>query len=267
MEAIEYDCADGISTITIHRQHRMNALNPNAMQSLKQAFHRFERSEESRVCILTGEGAKAFCAGADIHETQDAGDNFAKNFFSRQTSTDRTLYIRDISLPRLGLTKPVIAAINGVAVGGGMELALNCDIAIAAETARMGLPEVCIGSIPAVGGIQRIIHALPRALAMKLLMTGELIDASQALEWGLVAEVVAPDELMPRARAIARQIAANAPLAVKAVRYLAEKAYTQSLNEALETEELVWGHIAASKDRREGRAAFSERRNPVFTGL
>jgi len=266
MEDIGYHCEDGISVITIQREHRMNALNPPAMRALKQAFLRFENTDTSRVCILTGAGVRAFCAGADIHETRDAGQNFAQHFFSQADHTDSSLYIRDIALPRLNLTKPVIAAINGVAVGGGMELALNCDIAIAATNATMGLPEVKIGSIPAVGGIQRIVRSLPRSLAMRFLLTGNHIDAATALQWGLLAEVVAPEALIERARMLARSIADNAPIAVRAVRYLAEKAYSQTLSDALETEALVWGHVACSTDRKEGRLAFSEKRKPVFTG-
>ncbi len=265
MEPIHYAEEDSIAIVTIDRQSRMNALDPEAMRRFRETLEMFEASANARVAIVTGAGARAFCAGADIHQTMGELE-FCKDFFDRSWREDNALYIRNIALPRLPLSKPLIAAVNGVAAGGGMELALNCDICIAASNARFGLTEVRIGSIPAVGGIQRLMRSLPRAFAMKLLLTGELIGAQEALQWGLVVEVVPPDALLPRARELATQIAANAPLAVRAVRYLAEKAFSLSLDDALDIEELVWGHIYATRDRREGRLAFSEKRPPAFRG-
>jgi E-phenylitaconyl-CoA hydratase len=262
---IIYEIEAGIATITIDRPERMNALNPTAMVDLRNALLRFDVDPAVRVGIITGAGNRAFCAGADIYET-GVKKPFAPGFFDREIHSDHPLYVRNISFQRLNISKPLIAAVNGVAVGGGMEIALNCDLCISSSTASFGLTEVCIGSIPAVAGIQRLMHSLPRAAAMKFLMTGEIIDAGKALELGIVSEIVSPELLMERARQIGALIVANAPLSVKAVKYLAEKAHNVSLLEAAAIEELLWGHLYTSNDRIEGRKAFVEKRTPVFTG-
>lgn len=254
-----------VVVITIDRQDRMNALSPQAMVELRDALERFERDAAARVAILTGAGERAFCAGADIRETLPS-DAFIPGFFDRDTDERHPLYIRNISFPRLKLAKPLIAAVNGVAVGGGMEIALNCDLCIGSTAARFGLTEVRIGSIPAVAGIQRLLHSLSRPAAMQLLLTGEIVDAQKALSLGLVSEVVSPAELLPRAMALADTIAANAPLAVKAAKYLAQKAHSLPLNEAAEVEELMWGHLMQSADRIEGRTAFAQKRPPAYRG-
>lgn len=263
--SVNYTSDEGIVTITMDRPERMNALSPTAMVALRDALLRFDAEPAARVGIITGAGKRAFCAGADIHETLPEKP-FAPGFFDREINSDHPLYIRNISFLRLNISKPLIAAVNGVAVGGGMEIALNCDMCICASTATFGLTEVRIGSIPAVAGIQRLMHALPRAAAMKFLLTGEIIDANKAFDLGIVSEVVAPDQLMDRARQIATLIVANAPLSVKAVKYLADKAHSVSLHEAAALEELLWGHLYTSRDRIEGRKAFVEKRTPIFTG-
>lgn len=257
--------ADGIVTIVIDRPERRNALAPSTMVALNEALLAFEDNPDARVAILTGAGTVAFCAGADIHETVPTG-RFIEGYFDRRTDATHPLYIRNIAFSRMGLTKPVIAAVNGVAVGGGMEIALNCDLCIGSTNARFGLTEVRIGSIPAIGGIQRLLRSLPRPVAMQLLLTGEITDSAKALEWGLVSEIVAPEHLMGRAREIARAIADNAPLAVRAAKRLADKASEMSLSEAIDFEEVLWGHLYASEDRIEGRRAFSEKRKPRFRG-
>jgi E-phenylitaconyl-CoA hydratase len=236
------------------------------MIELRDALIRFDTDADAHVGVLTGAGDVAFCAGADIHETVPDEQSFIGRFFDRTADLSHPLYFRNIAFTRLALSKPVIAAVNGVAVGGGMELALNCDLCIASTFARFGLTEVRIGSIPAVAGIQRLMRSLPRAVAMHLLLTGEIVDAEYALRWGLVSEVVEPSRLMPRAYDIARAIVGNAPLAVRAAKLLAEKAAELPLGEAAQFEELLWGHLYSSRDRIEGRRAFSEKRRPVFRG-
>jgi len=264
---IDYTVEDGVAVIAIDRQDRRNALSPKAMLILRECLETFERDAATRVAILTGRGDIAFCAGADIQETLPIADrSFISVYFDREFDATHPLYIRNISLPRLGMTKPLIAAVNGVAVGGGMELAVNCDMCIASTKARFGLPEVRIGSIPAVAGIQRVMRSLPRAVAMQLILTGEIVDACKALEWGLVSEVVEPEALMLRAMELARIIANNAPLAVRAAKRLGDKASELPLAEAAELEEILWGHLYGSRDRMEGRRAFVEKRPPRFIG-
>ncbi|NMM39201.1 MAG: enoyl-CoA hydratase/isomerase family protein [Glaciimonas sp.] len=263
---IHYTLAAHVATITIDRPEKRNALAPTTMVELRDAFLRFDQDPEARVAIITGAGDKAFCAGADLHETLPSGKSFIEGYFDRTIGSDHPLYIRNISLARLRLKKPLIAAVNGVAVAGGMEIALNCDLCIASTNARFGLTEVRIGSIPAIAGIQRMMRSLPRAVAMQWLLTAEIVDAAKALQWGLVSEIVEPDELMPRARAIAAIIAANAPLAVLSAKMLADKSAELSFAEAAEMEELMWGHLYETEDRVEGRRAFAEKRSPVYHG-
>lgn len=262
---IHYEKSEAIATITMDRPERMNALGPQAMVDLRDALVRMDSEQDVRVGIITGQGERAFCAGADVRETLPTGD-FAPAFFDRNTGPEHPLYIRNISFQRLKLTKPLIAAVNGVAVGGGMEIALNCDLCLCAAQATFGLTEVRIGSIPAVAGIQRLMHALPRAAAMHLLLTGEIVNAERALALGIVSEVVPAAHLLKRARAIALEIAGNAPLAVKAVKFLADKSRSLPLEEAAALEEIMWGHLHSSADRIEGRKAFAEKRKPHFTG-
>lgn len=263
---ITYSLDDRVATIVLNRPERRNALSPAAMAQFADILAEFEADQTAAVAILTGAGTQAFCAGADIRETLPRDGSYIEGYFDRTIGADHPIYIRNLAIHRHRRTKPLLAAVNGAAVGGGMELALACDLCIASTAARFGLPEVRIGSIPAVGGIQRLVRSLPRAAAMQMILTGEIIDASRALEWGIVSEVVEPDQLLPRARSIAATIAANAPLAVKAARQLADKAAELPFSEAVEFEELLWGHLYASEDRIEGRRAFAEKRAPKFRG-
>jgi E-phenylitaconyl-CoA hydratase len=263
---INYSVDGHLATITINRPEKRNALAPSTMVELRDALLRFDEDPELRVGIITGVGDKAFCAGADLHETLPSGKSFIEGYFDRTAGPDHPLYIRNISLARLKLKKPLIAAVNGVAVAGGMEILLNCDLCIASSNARFGLTEVRIGSTPAIAGIQRLLRSVPRAVAMQWLLTAEIIDADQALRWGVVSEVVSPDELLARAQQLATVIAANAPLAVCTAKMLADKAAELSYSQAAELEELMWGHLYDTQDRVEGRRAFAEKRTPVYTG-
>ncbi|PNP96730.1 hypothetical protein A8G00_23065 [Sphingobium sp. SA916] len=255
------------AVVTIARPAQRNALTPQSMVDLRDALVAADKDEGARVIIITGQGEQAFCAGADVRATLPSERSFISAYFDRDSDASHPLYIRNIALDRLGISKPVIAAVNGVAAGGGMEIALNCDLCIASERARFGLTEVKIGSIPAVAGIQRLLRSLPRPAAMKLLLTGDLIGADEALRLGLVSEVVPPEALIDHVLEIADRIAANAPLAVKVAKRLADKAFELPLREAAALEELMWGHLYATEDRVEGRKAFAERRPPSFRGV
>lgn len=264
--AIDYTCTAQVVTITIDRQEKRNALAPETMVELRDALLKFDEDPGARVAILTGAGNKAFCAGADLHETLPSERSFIEGYFDRDIGANHPLYLRNASLARLKLKKPLIAAVNGVAVAGGMEIALSCDLCIASTQARFGLTEVRIGSVPAIAGIQRALRSLPRAVAMQWLLTAEIVDAARALQWGLVSEVVEPDQLMARAKDLANVIASNAPLAVRSAKLLADKAAELSFSEAAELEELMWGHLYDTEDRIEGRRAFAEKRAPKYVG-
>jgi enoyl-CoA hydratase/carnithine racemase len=176
------------------------------------------------------------------------------------------LYIRLMDLTELALWKPVIAAVNGHCLGAGLEIALQCDIRLASTNASFGLPEAKVGSIPAVSGLHRLLKAVPPAHALLMALTGERIDAASALRLGLVTDVAEPEALLDRAFAIARRIAANAPLAVQAIKKLARQTAHLSDADAQQLTELHWGVLRDTADRLEGRAAFAERREPRYVG-
>ncbi|MFM0505884.1 enoyl-CoA hydratase/isomerase family protein [Paraburkholderia caffeinilytica] len=256
-----------IRVISLNRPDRLNALDPSSIALLRRHLIDFRDSEDARVCIITGTGNRAFCVGADLRETLPPSTSFASAVFAAdEESISAGNYIRGLDLDRLNIGKPLIAAINGYAVGGGMELALACDIRIAAESAQFGLTEVKMGSIPAVGGIQRLIRSVPHSIANTMILTGDLVDAATAGRIGLVSEVLAENDLMKRAIELAGRIASNAPLAVKAARLLATQGAEMAIQQALVLEQFVWGVLRDTEDRVEGRRAFAEKRKPVYRG-
>ncbi|MFG1359164.1 enoyl-CoA hydratase/isomerase family protein [Xanthobacter pseudotagetidis] len=259
--------AEGVMLIRIDRPHRLNALAPQTFLALRAAFAGFRDHPGARVAVVTGTGDRGFCTGADLKETLPPQTPFAASVFAGDEAgiLDGN-YIRGLDLDRLQIGKPVIAAINGHALGGGLELALACDIRMAAPNATFGLPEVRSGSIPAVGGIQRLMRTMAHSAAMTMILTGEAIDAKAALAAGLVSQVVPLEELLPQALALAGRIAANAPLAVKAARMLARDGLDMPIPQAMQLEQFVWGTLRETHDRVEGRRAFAEKRAPRFTG-
>jgi len=256
--ALLFSVEDGIAVITLNRPESMNAIDPETSAELIDACHRIREDRDIRVAIVTGAGNRAFCAGADLKKTMPPADSFAELTFN---GSPKSHWVDEIDLD-----KPTICAVNGLALGGGLEMALACDIRVAANTASFGLTEVRIGSIPGAGGTQRLPRAIGLSNAMLMLMTGEPIDAAEALRIGLVSRVVARDELLVTAKTIARKIAANAPLAVCAVKSLAKRGLDIPLKSGINQERLTWGVLRDTKDRIEGRLAFQQKRKPIYKG-
>lgn len=252
------EVADHVATITLNRPEAMNSIDPEMRRELKQVWARIHADDAIRVAILTGAGEKAFCTGSDLKKTMPSGDSFARATFGQAES--------DHLLAGLTTDKPLLCAINGYAMGGGMELALACDIRIASDNAQFALSEVRIGSIPGAGGTQRLPRAIGASSAMLMLLTGDRIDAAEALRIGLVSKVVPAAELLPAAQAIARRIAQNAPLAVRAVKRLVQQGMDMPLPAAMDTERYVFGLLRDTEDRIEGRRAFQEKRTPAYQG-
>lgn len=255
--SIDVEVADGICTITINRPERMNAMDAEHYRGLSQAWMRVRDDAGIRVAIITGAGDKSFSAGADIKSFLTAPNELSEMWLTQ----------RDQLLNRgLEVWKPVIAAINGYCLAGGMTLMLATDIRIAAEHATFNLAEVKRGIIPGNGGTQRVLDQLPHAIGMELLLTGDGLDAKTALHFGLVNKVVPSSELMPTARAYAKKIAANAPLAVQAAKELAIRSREMDRVTGLRFEALINRLLQFSEDAKEGPAAFAEKRTPEFRG-
>jgi E-phenylitaconyl-CoA hydratase len=249
---------DYVATITLNRPEAMNSIDYETRSELRDLWPRIHENDEIRVAILTGAGQRAFCAGNDLKKTMPPKESYAQKTFAEARSNHL--------LAGMTTDKPIICAVNGVAMGGGMELALACDIRIASENAQFAQSEVRVGTIPGAGGTQRLPRMIAASDAMLMLLTGERIDAAEALRVGLVSKVVPADHLMSTARAIARRIAQNAPLSVRAVKRLVQQGMDMPLQRAMETENYVWGILRDTEDRIEGRRAFQEKRQPVYKG-
>jgi E-phenylitaconyl-CoA hydratase len=255
---VTLEVKDFVATVTLDRPEALNAIDPESARELVAAWAEISRNPDIRVALLTGAGERAFCTGADLKKTMPPQESFAELHFGSRPG--------GASVATLYTDKPVIAAINGYALGGGLELAMLCDIRIASSTAMFGLPEVCIGSIPGGGGTQRLVRAVGQSDAMLMLLTGDRIDAAEALRIGLVSRVVAPGELLATARTLANKIASNAPLAVTAVKRLATLGRELPLAAGLDMEQQTFGILRNTEDRIEGRKSFGEKRRPVFRG-
>jgi E-phenylitaconyl-CoA hydratase len=249
---------DHVATLTLNRPEAMNSIDPEMRAELHAAWKRIKEDDSIRVAVLTGAGDKAFCTGSDLKKTMPPKESFAELAFGRAHS--------DHLLEGLDTDKPLICAVNGYAMGGGMEIALACDIRIASPNAVFALSEVRIGSIPGAGGTQRLPRAVGTSNAMLMLLTGDRVDAAEALRIGLVSKVVASDELLPAARAIAQRIAQNAPLSVRAIKRLVYQGMDMPLPTGLDHERYVFGLLRDTEDRIEGRLAFQEKRPPVYKG-
>ena len=256
-EQITYAVEEAIATVKISREAKLNALDSKTIGELLGAFLMAKADQSVRAVIITGAGEKAFVAGADIAEMSALSPEEARQFAGR--GQQLTLLVETLG-------KPVIAAINGFALGGGCELALACHIRIASEAARFGQPEVKLGLLPGFGGSQRLPRLVGRGRALELLLTGGMIPAEEALRIGLVNRVVPGGELMSAARGVASQIVANGPLAVEYCLAAVLSGAEMPLEEALRMEAALFGLCFASEDMREGTRAFLEKRKAAFTG-
>lgn len=256
-ENILLEKKNSIAYVTVNRPKVLNALNSATLEELRAAFTDIKADREIRVVIFTGAGEKAFIAGADINELAQRDAVSGKEYAARGQS------VLDF-IENLG--KPVIACINGFALGGGCEIALACTMRLASDNAKLGQPEVKLGIIPGYGGSQRLPRLIGKGLANQILLTGEMITAQEAHRVGLVNEVTAPAELIPRAEAIAAKIIANAPLAVQYTLEAVNRGMEMPLAEGLYLETALFGVACATEDKKEGTAAFLEKRPAVFKG-
>ncbi|MGH9509490.1 MAG: enoyl-CoA hydratase/isomerase family protein [Terriglobales bacterium] len=247
----------GIATITINRPEKRNAFDEEHYQALSLAWERVRDDPAIRIAVITGAGDVSFSSGADLKSRVGSPPPMADMWLTQKGQ----LLNRGLEI-----WKPVIAAVNGYCLAGGMTLLLATDIRISVPHATFSLAEVKRGIIPGNGGTQRIIAQLPHAVAMEMLLTGDSIDAATAQRWGLINQVVAPDQLLPVALDYARRIAANAPLAVQAAKELAIRAPEMGLAAGLRMEQFVNRVLSATSDVKEGKAAFAEKRAPLFTG-
>lgn len=264
---LRYEKLGAIATFTLNRPAARNALTPELVCRLADALRDFLEDPSLRVGILTGAGDKAFCAGGDLGTMLPliSGDRPAADEWDRRVLEEH--FVMAVSgLRDFPINKPMIAAINGACMAGGMEMVLGTDIRIAAEHAVFGLPEVRRGVIPFAGSLVRLVRQMPHALAMELLLTGEPVTAEQAQRFGLINQVVPATEVLPRAMDMAHRIAANGPLAVQAVKRTVRETSGLPLEQAYALENEAKRVVMASEDAREGPRAFMEKREARFVG-
>ncbi len=250
---VRYEIADRIATISLDRPAQRNAIDAAMTRALSAATARFEADPAALVAILTGSGDRAFCAGMDL-----------KAFAAGEGPSILEGPGGFAGFTHVARTKPVIAAVNGAALGGGCEIVLSCDLVVAVEGAVFGLPEVKRGLFSASGGALRLPRMIPRARALELLLTGDVIDARVAHELGLINQVVPPGTLLEAARDLARRICANAPLAVRETLALARGLFSLPEEQLQARNDAAWARIAASEDAAEGPRAFAEKRPAIW---
>jgi enoyl-CoA hydratase len=252
-----YEKSEGIATITLNRPETLNAFSKEVVEEVLQALEDVKEDESVRVVVLTGAGEKAFSAGADIKTM--IGMNALK-------ARELSLMGQKLCLALENLEKPVIAALNGYALGGGLEVAMACDLRIASENARMGQTEINIGLIPGWGGTQRLTRLVGRTKAKELVFTGRMIDAKTAEQLGIVNMVAPADKFRETVRQFALDLASKAPVAIKVAKALINKGADIGLDSALALEREGFGVVASTEDLQEGVRAFTEKRKPVFKG-
>jgi E-phenylitaconyl-CoA hydratase len=258
-DTLLFELTEHVAVITLNRPAVRNAMNRELRGGLVEALKRVREDPEIRVAIITGAG-NTFSAGADLKERAQSGRAGDADVASVIESS------RDVGFSRMTVEKPLIAAVDGYCLAAGFELALLCDMRICTPQARFGLPEIVRGFFPGGGGPQRLIRAIPQAVAMEMILTGDAIDAATALRVGLVSRLVPEPELLPTARQIAQRIASHAPLAVKAVKEVTQAALDETLEQALRFGNALRWIIGQTEDAREGPRAFAERRAPRYEG-
>lgn len=257
MEFIKFNKAENIAILTIAKPQALNALSSDVLKEINSCLDQIEKDTAIRCLIVTGEGEKAFVAGADIKEIQS---------LSKETAFEFAGLGQKVFMRLEALSIPVIAAVNGFALGGGLELAMACDFIIAARTARFGLPEVTLGLMPGFGGSVRLARRVGPAMAKQLTFTGDMINADEALRIGLANKICEPAELLSEVNKIATTICQRAPLGVAGVKHTIESTYGVETVEAMRIEQTAFGKLFTSKDCKEGTTAFIEKRKPNFTG-
>ncbi|MFW6160757.1 MAG: enoyl-CoA hydratase/isomerase family protein [Acidobacteriota bacterium] len=249
---------EGIGWVIVNRPDKLNALNAQTIKELYSAFMSFHEDPEVKVVIFTGAGDKAFIAGADISELVNLDYNRGKDY---------ALEGQELTKLMENLRKPVIAAVNGFALGGGTEMVLACHIRIASEKAKMGQPEVKLGLIPGFGGTQRLTRLVGKGKALELILTGKIIDAQEALSIGLVNQVVPADKLLDAAKETANEMMKNAPLALEYSIRVVNQGLDKSLEDGLLLEAEFFGKSCSTEDSQEGTKAFLEKRKAEFKGI
>ncbi len=254
--SVEFNVKDYIAVITLNRPEAMNALDPEAIEDLKKIWHEVEHSPDIRVAILTGAGEKSFCTGTDMKKAPKTNECMASVYFREGQPI----------IPAMKVSKPTIAAINGYAIGGGLEMALACDMRVASNNAKFGLTEVKVASLAGLNGTQCLPRAMPQAIAMKMLLTGEMIDAEEALRYGLISDIAEKGGVLEVAKGLAAKIASAAPLSVQAAKQAAVMGLDMPLEHGIAFSHLMWGILRDTEDRKEGFAAFAEKRKPEYKG-
>ena len=256
-ENILVSTEESVMTITINRPSQLNALNSATIQELNKALALADINAEVRAIVITGSGEKAFVAGADIKEFADYSVEQGRLL----SALGHKLLFDFVE----NMSKPVIAAVNGFALGGGLELAMSCHMRIASDNAKMGLPEVTLGVIPGYGGTQRLAQLVGKGKAMELITSASMLTAAEAMQWGLVNHVVPQAELMPKALELAQKIAKNSPTAIAAALRSVNSGFKPGVN-GFNEEIREFGRCFGTADFREGTTAFLEKRKPVFEG-